>query len=313
MPVFKQLITLDIARDIKAFLRLDAGVVRGEIPNPEQELRQSRGRTRNQQEQLERLRARLAEKEPAKKRRAVPNEKHVSANGSGPDGDFRAARREIASRYLSGSGLEIGALHQPLSVPSDVTVRYVDRMTVEQLREQYPELSRYDLVEVDVIDDGEVLRSVSDASVDFVIANHMMEHCQDPIGSLENHLRVLKPGGILYLSVPDKRFTFDRDRSVTPLEHMARDYEDGPAWSKDSHFEEWARVMEKMPEESVVTRAKELATTDFSIHFHVWTQTEFLRLLLFCQDDLRFPFEIELLQKNDMEIISVLRKRPETD
>lgn len=217
-------------------------------------------------------------------------------------------RKQIASRYLIGDGIEIGALHSPLEIPSSVKIRYLDRMPVNQLRLQYPELSESNLVEIDIIDDGETLESVLDVSLDFVIANHMIEHCQDPISSLENWLRVLKPGGILYVAVPDKRYTFDCERPITPIEHLIRDYTDGPGWSMYPHFEEWVRLVDKVSEDDVVARTKCLAEINYSIHFHVWTQVEFLELLLYCQSRLSFPIEIELLQKNDIEFIVILRK-----
>lgn len=216
-------------------------------------------------------------------------------------------RKAIACRYLTGEGIEIGALHSPLEVPNNVHVRYLDRMPVEQLRQQYPELSGYNLVEIDIVDDGETLASVVD-SVDFVIANHMIEHCQNPIFSIQNWLRVLKPDGILYMAVPDKRYTFDCERPVTSLEHLIRDYTEGPKWSRSLHFEEWARLVDKVPEHDVVARAQLVAEINYSIHFHVWTQVEFLELLLYCRRLLSFPIEIELLQKNDIEFIVVLRK-----
>ena len=221
-------------------------------------------------------------------------------------------RSLIAEQYLTGEGIEIGALHSPLEVPIGVKVRYVDRMPVNQLKQTYPELSEYNLVEVDVVDNGETLTSVSDASVDFVIANHMVEHCQNPVFSIENWLRVLKPHGILYMAVPDKRYTFDCDRRLTSLEHMIRDYTEGPLWSKNSHFEEWARFVDKLSENEVSGRAQYLTEIDYSIHFHVWTQAEFLELLLYCQRHLCFPVEIELLQKNSVdEFIVVLSKTAE--
>lgn len=223
-----------------------------------------------------------------------------------------ALRKQIAWRYLSGSGIEVGALHSPLAIPPTATVRYVDRMSVSELRQQYKELAEHNLVDVDIIDNGEILSSLADASVDFVIANHMIEHCQNPIGTIEHHLRVLKPGGILYMAVPDKRYTFDRDRPVTPLEHLIRDYQEGAEWSKYPHFEEWTRLVNKIvPEDQVAASVKHLMEIDYSIHFHVWTQMEFLELLTYCQRGLSFPFEIELLQKNEdeMEFITVLRKK----
>ena len=48
-------------------------------------------------------------------------------------------------------------------------------------------------------------------------------------------LRVLKSNGVLYLALPDKRFTFDQDRPVTPYEHLKRDYFESPGWSEESH------------------------------------------------------------------------------
>ena len=68
-------------------------------------------------------------------------------------------RRELSFSYLKGGGIEVGALHGPLPVSGQAKVRYVDRMSVSDLRKHYPELDHVDLVDVDVIDDGEVLRT----------------------------------------------------------------------------------------------------------------------------------------------------------
>ena len=61
-------------------------------------------------------------------------------------------RRLITRLFLKGNGLEIGALHNPLRVPETAKVKYVDRMSVEDLKKHYPELNALDLVEVDIID-----------------------------------------------------------------------------------------------------------------------------------------------------------------
>jgi hypothetical protein len=58
----------------------------------------------------------------------------------------------LARKYLRGSGIEIGALHSPLVVPSCTSVKYVDRLSVRELRLQYHELKKYPLVNVDIID-----------------------------------------------------------------------------------------------------------------------------------------------------------------
>ena len=164
-------------------------------------------------------------------------------------------------------------------MPSSVEVRYVDRLSTEDLRRHYPELADFKLVEVDIIDDGERLATVADSSQDFVIANQVVEHFQNPLLALENMLRVLKPGGVLYLSLPDKRFSFDIDRPVSTVEHLLRDYREGPEWSRRQHFEEWTRYTEKVTGESFQARVDELMRTDYSIHFHVWTQLDMLDLI----------------------------------
>src|SRR5262245_21139289 len=150
-------------------------------------------------------------------------------------------RAAIARMYLRGSGIEIGALHRPLRVPPHVAVRYVDRLSTDDLPRQYPTLADHDLVPVGIIDDGERLASLADRSQDFVIANHFLEHCEDPLGALLNFLRVLRDGGVLFLTVPDKRYTFDRDRPVTPLPHLIADHECGADGSRRERLADGSR------------------------------------------------------------------------
>lgn len=211
--------------------------------------------------------------------------------------------------YLSGAGIEIGALHNPLKVPGCARVRYVDRMPVEDLRKQYPELNSQKLVNIDVIDDGERLAKFKDQSLDFVIANHFIEHSQDPIGAVNNQLRVLKPNGILYLALPDKRYNFDIDRPVTSFEHMVKDYEEGPGWSRRQHFEEWVTLVNKTcGEEEIARSINSLLETDYSIHYHVFTASEIVDFFARLKGYARYSFDIELICKNCTEVIVILRR-----
>lgn len=217
-------------------------------------------------------------------------------------------RGKIARKYLHGDGIEIGALHSPLDVPSNAKVKYVDRMSTSNLRKQYPELDSLDLVNVDIIDNGEQLSSITDQSMDFAIANHMIEHCQDPIRTIEQHLRVIRPGGILYMAVPDKRYTFDMPRPLTSLDHVVNDYHSGASSSFRSHFEEWVILVENQPNENREARINNLIEMDYSIHFHVWTKEKFVELLNYCKLHLLFSFEIEVCLDNRKEFIVILRK-----
>lgn len=215
----------------------------------------------------------------------------------------------IANKYLSGQGIEIGALHSPLVVPLGAKVSYVDRMTAPELRQQYPELRKYDLVNVDIVDDGESLRNIASATLDFVIANHFLEHCENPIKALENMFRVLKPGGIMYLAIPDKRYTFDAGRPETDFQHLLTDYESGPAQSKRGHFQEWVQAMDKSgSEDEAKQKVEKLLEMNYSIHFHVWTQAEMFETLLKIKPFLGVAFDVEIFLKRGRECIFVLRK-----
>jgi predicted SAM-dependent methyltransferase len=222
---------------------------------------------------------------------------------------FIRRREGIARRYIAGSGIEIGGLNAPLKVSSSATVLYVDRAPVSELRKHYPELDGQPLVQPDILDDGERLASVADSSQDFVIANHFLEHCQDPIGALRNMFRVLVPRGVLYLAVPDKRFTFDHQRPVTTVEHLIEHAENGPEVDRRAHYEEWVRLVEGISDEQAVAqRIEKLIETGYSIHFHVWTQADVLELLVALSERFGVSYDLEVAVRNSHENIFVLRK-----
>jgi SAM-dependent methyltransferase len=230
----------------------------------------------------------------------------------------RRGRLFIAKQYLSGEGIEIGALNFPMKVPRSARVKYVDRLSLSELRREHPELNATPIVAPNIIDDGESLETIADGTQDFLIASHVLEHVQNPIQTLTHWLRVLKPGGILFLVLPDKRFTFDADRPVTTTEHLIRDYSDGPAWSRAQHFEEFATLAGKRishdfgaPDRDRMTDkdlAAYLMKTDYSIHFHVWTPWELFDLLLVLKQQYGLGVDVEVFLQNGAEFIFVLKK-----
>ena len=218
-------------------------------------------------------------------------------------------RKRVARQVLHGSGIEIGALYKPLPVAAGVKVAYVDRMSVQQLRLQYPELASENLVPVDVVDDGERLETFADNSQDFVIANHFLEHTQDPIGTLKAHLRIVKPGGVLYLAVPNRDATFDKDRPLTKWDHLKRDHLEGPAGSYKGHLREYACLVEHLNGQALEDRIEELAETQYSIHFHVWNEIEFRAFLDCARSEFNIAYEVEYFDHLHFEILAVLRKK----
>lgn len=218
-------------------------------------------------------------------------------------------RRRLA-RWLSGRGIEIGALHQPLKLRSNTHVTYVDHLPVEKLREHYPELCEETLVPVDVIGSAEDLSAFADDSLDFVIANHLLEHLEYPITALLEFQRVLRPGGILYLALPDKRRTFDRRRTLTSVEHLIEEHRERKAeQNRRAHYLQWAEAAGDHDPEA---RADALMAIPYSIHFHVWRPDTFLDFLSAVRGE--FPLALQPIQfaaeeePEDLEFIVLLAK-----
>ncbi len=100
-------------------------------------------------------------------------------------------RKTVADNFIAGHGLEIGAFASPLPVPDAARVTYVDKYNLEDLdaNHKVAGLSLGDfgvdlstVIRPDIVDDGECLAKVGDYySQDFVIANHVLEHFEDPI------------------------------------------------------------------------------------------------------------------------------------
>lgn len=223
---------------------------------------------------------------------------------------FRLDRDFIAKMYLRGNGIEIGALDYPLKVPKSARVEYVDRLPLSELKNVYPPERSRNFVPVDVVDDGEQLKNIPDTSQDFVIASHFFEHCPNPVLAFQNMFRVLREDGIMYLTVPDKRYTFDKERPLTTLEHLINDYNEGPEGSEEQHLKEFVDFVRKPQNE--VEREREIAKVrenKAGVHYHVWTQSELFELFMALKKKFNLNFDVELFYFNKIEVIFVLRKK----
>ena len=120
-------------------------------------------------------------------------------------------------------GLEIGALATPLVVRKRLSnggeIFYLDHLSTEALQKKY---SKDKSVEVDqivpvdyVCPDGELLKAVKGDCFDYIVSSHVIEHTPNPLKFLSDVWAMLKPGGLLFLIIPDKRFTFDVRRPIT--------------------------------------------------------------------------------------------------
>jgi len=238
-------------------------------------------------------------------------------------------REKLAGIYLRGEGVEIGALHLPLRVPPNVRVRYVDLASREENIRRHPDLPGDRIVETDHVDDGFELSIVGQCSNDFVIANHVLEHAPNPFQVLLNWCRVLKPGGVLFISIPLAEKCFDRGRPITTLQHLLEDFRncrDGNIGafedSNRNHYREWLSISEP-----AILRARgeqvgrktpaqlEAEVDSFSvqskeIHFHTFSKDSFrLFLEYFVQHvDPSYVLKELCASRGNRECVAILQK-----
>ncbi|MGH7782679.1 MAG: methyltransferase domain-containing protein [Candidatus Binatia bacterium] len=233
--------------------------------------------------------------------------KAIAERVLGPSSDdLYAVRARVAERYLTGAGVEFGALHYALDVPKSVTVKYADMQPIEQLRKSYPDIK--DIRPPDFVTDLESMRGIDDSSMDFVIANHVLEHVEDPLQALTSISRVLRPSGIAYIALPDKRFTFDKSRAISPLAHLIMDHEQGPDWSLAGHYDEWCRCVDGLSGEAYKQKYAVMLAQRANIHFHVWDYSAMLELFSYVARMPEVNLQVELSLLNSIEVIWILRK-----
>lgn len=119
-------------------------------------------------------------------------------------------------------GLEIGALTNPIITREMGNVYYIDHLTTEELKIKYtndPIVDINKIVNVDYVWGKKSLPElVGEGKLfDYLVASHVIEHVPDLISWLKEIHAVLKPGGILSLVIPDKRFCFDYYRQVSTI------------------------------------------------------------------------------------------------
>lgn len=233
-----------------------------------------------------------------------------------PRKGFGYPHRNIAYAMLSGRGLEVGALDFPAAVPAGCVMEYCDAHTREEAAAIFSEVDGSSLVAVDhVIDlDTGSLSGIPAHPYDFVIMNHVIEHVACPIAVIEQLFSVLKGGGILVISAPDKEFCFDKDRPLTPFGHLLDEYRRGVNRVDDEHYLDLIRHIHP----DVFYGGDEAARSNLlklvrsrREHAHVWDSqsfSEFLRQAIVCLGlDVTVLFESHA-SENDLECLVAIRK-----
>lgn len=121
--------------------------------------------------------------------------------------------------------LEIGPFTAP-TLRGD-NIKYFDVLDPDGLRER-AKAHNYPIIEPVRI---EFVSPTGDLSVvppgfDVVYSAHCIEHTPDMIDHLQQVHRILNPGGLYMLTIPDMRYTFDYYRTPTKAEDVLRAHEE---------------------------------------------------------------------------------------
>jgi SAM-dependent methyltransferase len=227
--------------------------------------------------------------------------------------------REYLARELHGHGVEFGPGCKPLKLgPFVSSIRYCDAHDRAGFRELFPEVGG--LVEQfpDPIDfrlhfDREpFVDRIGRGSLDFVVANHLLEHLVNPIRFLEQCYEVLAPDGLLFLGLPDKRCIFDRDRRRTPLSDLLARYEAGAKEVSDEQIAEFVNQVDR-PAEPLrpgdAERSAEFAWHRIrSIHVNVWVLDDVLELFTYLGRRMGMPWALYDGAIGEGEFLLLFRK-----
>jgi SAM-dependent methyltransferase len=133
-------------------------------------------------------------------------------------------------KYISKDklGIEVGPWHYPAAPKREgyncLVLDVFDTQTLLERAKADPLVRNG----IDAIEEVDLLGSASDidqlvgklglaGEVDYIVSSHNFEHLPDPIRFLQACEKVLKPGGVLSMAIPDRRTCFDYFRPHTPL------------------------------------------------------------------------------------------------
>ncbi len=128
---------------------------------------------------------------------------------------------EKVANLAEGQGLEIGAMDLPYVSASEGHCEFADYRTTEELQ---------DLARVVPGHFPEHVAPVAynlkngygaiEKQFDYVIASHVIEHIPNLLGWLRELERLTKSNGVVFLVVPDRRYTFDYHRRETTISDL---------------------------------------------------------------------------------------------
>ncbi len=246
-------------------------------------------------------------------------------------------RRNFITKHLPKPPLkivEIGALTSPTFQPDKFDIRFIDYASRDQLiRDNVgnPAIDPKRVLDVNYpVPNCDYSEHIFER-FDLAIANHVIEHIPDTIRWLDEIRAILSDDGHVFLSVPDRRYTFDYLRRETSIVDVLRAYyERHTKPSASQLFEHYyyrrpltaedcwnglanaKSAVPGMPIQDARRNAERAARHYTSTHCHVYTTSSFKRLIEEMRQLDLLGFEIAEIRDVDRganEFHVLLRKR----
>jgi SAM-dependent methyltransferase len=140
-------------------------------------------------------------------------------------------RRNVILKYITREqhGIEIGPFHSPIAPKRDgyncLVMDVFDTTTTRAMAAENPGISDEQAARIEDIDLVGSCTHIDDivsqhgylGQFDYIVSSHNFEHLPNPIRFLQGCAKVLKPGGIISMAIPDRRACYDYFRPVTRL------------------------------------------------------------------------------------------------
>ena len=211
----------------------------------------------------------------------------------------RAVLQNIIESFPKSAPLmEIGPLTTPFLSKDKFNVYYSDVRTTEKIREFYnreQSINISEITKIDIVTENKTYtQAIVAANLGFhkfsaVFSSHVIEHTYDFIRHLQEIGDILEENGLYLLCVPDKRFTFDYFRAVTPFRDVYDIYSGGKLSRMRFDFI-LNSTSNNFPQKVLfpLNRMFDLKLFDYDFqdaHYWVFTDVSFLELI---RDCLRF-------------------------
>ena len=248
--------------------------------------------------------------------------------------DRRLARLTHDLVLPAARGLEFGAADNPVAVPDGVTMVYVDH--ARDANAGLPDAVRVDHAWTGAGD----LAALCGTGHDFAVAAQVAQYVPNLLGWLRGIHAVLRPGGVLNLSLPDRRFMFDVARHTSTLGELVeadlldlarpsprqvfdhvygvRRVEPAQLWAGDGHATELPRFCGDHALALALERAQGALEPDGYASCHCWifTPLSFLELIESAMELGLFPFVVSQFaptEPDGCEFFVCLRRDAEED